>query len=66
MSFALAMAIIFAICMVFALIFVSLPRVDSITWTPAREALMYRTAFWFVIAAAVAIVLSLIGLVKGY
>lgn len=66
MSFALVMAILFAVLMVFALIFVGMPRVEGITWTAKREALMYRTAFWLCMAAIVCLVLSLVGLVKGY
>lgn len=66
MSFALAMAILFAVLMVFSIIFVAMPRVEGINWTVKRESLMYRTAFWLAMAAIVCLVLSLIGLVKGY
>lgn len=66
MSFSLAMAILFAVLMVFGIIFLGMPRVESISWTPKREALMYRTSFWLVIAAIVCLVISLISLVKGY
>lgn len=66
MSFALAMAILFAVLMVLALIFVGMPRVEAINWTAKRESLMYRTAFWLCMAAIVCLVLSVIGLVKGY
>lgn len=66
MSFAAVLFILFVFFMVLSVLFAGLPRVESITWTPRREALMYKTAYWMVILAAISVVLALICFAKGY
>lgn len=65
MTIALALLIIFVVLLVAAIVFLSLPQSDQIKWTPAREAIMYKTSFWLFMAALASIVLSLLAFAKG-
>lgn len=66
MTLAGLFAILFILFMVLGVVFSVLPTVGQIKWTPHRESLMYRTAFWLVILGIASVVLSLVCLVKGY